>query len=121
MTDEQQQEAHAKDGWPVLAFPDAHAFEAWLEQHASDPTGLWLKIAKKASGIPTVTYDEAVDVALCFGWIDGQKNSYDAEYFLQRFGPRRPRSLWSKVNTRKFAGLTTGGRMRTRGLPRVER
>lgn len=121
MTDQQQHEAHAKDGWPILAFPDARAFEAWLEHHAGDPTGLWLKIAKKASGISTVTYDEAVDAALCFGWIDGQRNSYDADYFLQRFGPRRQRSLWSKVNTRRVAALIAAGRMRASGLAEVER
>ena len=114
-------ETHPKDGWPLVAFPDAAAFEAWLEDHASDPTGLWLKIAKKDSGIPTVTYSEAVDVALCFGWIDGQKNAYDGSWFLQRFGPRRPRSVWSKVNTERVAALIAAGRMRPSGMAEVER
>lgn len=80
-------ELHAKDGWPLIAFVDATAFEGWLHQHHEEPTGFWMKIAKKGSGIPSITYDEAVDVALCFGWIDGQKGSYDADWFLQRFSP----------------------------------
>jgi uncharacterized protein YdeI (YjbR/CyaY-like superfamily) len=80
-----------------------------------------LKIAKKASGIASITYDEAVDVALCFGWIDGQKNSYDGNWFLQRFSPRRPRSIWSKINTQKVQTLTEACRMRPAGLAAVEK
>ena len=114
-------ELHPKDGWPLIAFSDAAAFERWLDEHQRDATGLWLKIAKKASGIASITYDEAVDVALCFGWIDGQKNSYDGNWFLQRFSPRRPRSIWSKVNTQKVQTLTEAGRMRPAGLAAVEK
>lgn len=112
-------ELHAKDGWPLIAFVDATAFEGWLHQHHEEPTGFWMKIAKKGSGIPSITYDEAVDVALCFGWIDGQKGSYDADWFLQRFSPRRLRSIWSKVNTQKVQALTASGRMRPAGLAEV--
>ncbi len=114
-------ELHPKDGWPLIAFPDAAAFERWLDDHQHDTTGLWLKIAKKVSGIASITYDEAVDVALCFGWIDGQKGSYDRDWFLQRFSPRRPRSIWSKSNTKKVQALIEAGRMRPAGLAEVEK
>ena len=88
-----------KQDIPILPFPSQRAWESWLaEHHADTPKGLWLKIAKKGSGIPTVTYAEALDVALCYGWIDGQKGSYDETFFLQKFTPRRPRSRWSKIN-----------------------
>lgn len=87
--------------------------------HAAAP-GVWLKIAKKDSGIATVSYDQALDVALCHGWIDGQKRGFDAAYFLQRFTPRRPRSLWSKINIGKVAVLTAAGRMRPGGQREVD-
>lgn len=118
MTDVEQ---HPKDGWTLIAFTDAAAFECWLDEHQHDTTGFWMKIAKKASGISSITYDEAVDVALCFGWIDGQKGAYDANWFLQRFTPRRARSIWSKINTKKVAALTRAGRMRPSGLAEVEK
>jgi uncharacterized protein YdeI (YjbR/CyaY-like superfamily) len=105
---------------PILAFPSAAEWEAWLEQHA-ESAGAWLRIAKKASGIPTVTHAEALDVALCHGWIDGQRKSLDGDWFLQRFTPRRPRSNWSKVNRDKVAALEAAGRMRERGRAEVER
>lgn len=105
---------------PRLTFPSQAAFEAWLDAHHATTPGLWLQIAKKASGIPTVTYDEAVESALCFGWIDGQKGALDAQYFLQKFTPRRPRSLWSQINTRRVEALETQGRMRPAGLREVQ-
>ncbi|MBA2716289.1 MAG: YdeI/OmpD-associated family protein [Propionibacteriales bacterium] len=114
-------ELHPKDGRPLIAFADAGEFERWLDDNSQDSTGFWMKIAKKASGIPSITYDETVDVALCFGWIDGQKGAYDSAWFLQRFTPRRPRSIWSKVNTQKVAALTAAGRMRPAGLAEVEK
>lgn len=114
-------ELHAKDGLPVIAFADADRFERWLERTAPESAGLWLKIAKKASGIPSITYGEAVDVALCFGWIDGQKGSYDADWFVQRFTRRRPRSIWSRINTERVEALTGAGRMRPGGLAEVEK
>ena len=104
---------------PVKPFKDAAAFEKWLEKNVS-AAGLWLKIAKKDSGIASVTYAEALDVALCHGWIDGQKNAFDDEFFLQRFTPRRARSLWSKNNIAHVERLVAAGRMRAAGLREVE-
>jgi uncharacterized protein YdeI (YjbR/CyaY-like superfamily) len=105
----------------VLAFEsDAH-WEAWLQEHHATSDGVWVKIAKKGSGIPTVAYPEVLDTALCFGWIDGQRKALDDRYFLQRFTPRRARSRWSQVNRNKVAALTKAGRMRPAGLAEVER
>jgi uncharacterized protein YdeI (YjbR/CyaY-like superfamily) len=114
-------ERHPKDGCPLVPFANAGAFERWLEAAGEDSQGLWLKIAKKASGISSITYDEAVDVALCFGWIDGQTGTYDASWYVQRFTPRRRRSIWSKVNTQRVQALVAAGRMRPAGLAEVER
>lgn len=105
---------------PVLLFRDAAEWERWLEAHAEAP-GLWLKIAKKDSGVTSVNYQEALDVALCHGWIDGLKRSLDDKHFLQRFTPRKPRSLWSKINIGKVEQLTVAGRMKPGGLREVER
>lgn len=105
---------------PVLLFRDAAEWERWLEAHAEAP-GLWLKIAKKDSGVASVNYQEALDVALCHGWIDGLKRSLDDKHFLQRFTPRKPRSLWSKINIGKVEQLTVAGRMKPGGLREVER
>lgn len=111
-----------KGGLPVIPFASRGAWEAWLEEHhhvASE--GLWLKISKKSSGIESVSYAEALEAALCYGWIDGQRDSFDGEYFLQRFTPRRPRSKWSKVNVGKVTKLIEEGRMMPAGLREVER
>jgi uncharacterized protein YdeI (YjbR/CyaY-like superfamily) len=106
---------------PTIAFRTQAAFEEWLEaEHASAP-GLWVKFAKKGSGVESVTYPEARDSALCFGWIDGQAASLDETYWLQRFTPRRPRSRWSRINRERVAELTAAGRMRPAGLAEVER
>ncbi len=107
------------DALPVLPFATAAAWEAWLLEHPSAP-GLWLKIAKKASGIASVDYDGALDVALCHGWIDGQKRGFDEQYFLQRFTPRRPKGLWSKINIGHVERLIAAGRMCSGGLREVE-
>jgi uncharacterized protein YdeI (YjbR/CyaY-like superfamily) len=108
------------DDLPVVAFASADDFEAWLErEHLSSP-GVWVRIAKKGSGTPTVTYAEAVEVALCFGWIDGRKVRGDEVSWLQRFTPRRARSQWSQVNRDKVAGLSAAGRMRPAGTREVE-
>lgn len=104
----------------MIAFRDAAAFEAWLEEHAHDAAGVWLKLAKKSSGIPSLTDDEAVDVGLCFGWISGQRKALDDTHYLQKYVPRRPRSLWSRVNVDKVEALTAAGRMRPSGLAEVE-
>ena len=103
-----------------LEFADAPAFEAWLEQHADHQPGVWLKLAKAGTGIPSMTSDEAVDVGLCFGWISGQRKSLDEQYYLQKYVPRRPRSRWSMVNVRKVEALTAARRMRPSGLSEVE-
>ncbi|MDQ4096058.1 MAG: YdeI/OmpD-associated family protein [Actinomycetota bacterium] len=105
---------------PARAFDSAESWRAWLEKNHTDPDGLWVKIAKKGSGVPSITYDEALDVALCFGWIDGQKGKSQGDYWLQRFSPRRPRSRWSKRNTEKVERLIAEGLMTPAGLREVE-
>ena len=106
---------------PIVAFPSQDDWRAWLDEHHTDSPGVWLKIAKKATGIATVTHAEALDVALCYGWIDGQRNRFDDTWFLQRYTPRRPRSKWSQINRDKVADLTERGLMRPAGLREVER
>jgi uncharacterized protein YdeI (YjbR/CyaY-like superfamily) len=105
---------------PPTLFKNARAFETWLKrQHATSP-GLWLKIAKRGAEETSVTYPEAVEIALCWGWIDSQKKALDAHHFLQRFTPRRPRSVWSKINVEKVEALIQAGRMQAPGLAQVE-
>lgn len=104
---------------PTL-FKSAKAFEAWLKKHHGTSEGLWLKIAKRGADEASVTYLEAVEIALCWGWIDGQKKGLDEQHFLQRFTPRRARSVWSKVNVDKVAALIQAGRMLAPGLAQVE-
>ena len=104
---------------PIEHFVDAAAWERWLERHATSE-GVWLRIAKKDSGIASVSYAEALDVALCHGWIDGQKKGFDAQCFLQRFTPRRSRSTWSRINVAKIEVLVVAGRMRPAGMREVE-
>jgi len=104
----------------TIFFPDAAEFESWLAENVDHQPGVWLKIAKKSSGIPSLTDDEAVDVGLCFGWISGQRRSLDDEYYLQKYVPRRPRSRWSQVNVQKVEELAAAGRMRPSGLAEVE-
>jgi uncharacterized protein YdeI (YjbR/CyaY-like superfamily) len=110
-----------KDDLPVIAFPSQDDWRAWLDEQHATSEGLWLKVAKKDTGIATVTYDEALDVALCYGWIDGQRNRFDDTWFLQRFTPRRARSKWSQRNCAKVATLTDQGLMRPAGLREVDR
>jgi uncharacterized protein YdeI (YjbR/CyaY-like superfamily) len=109
------------DSLPVVSFEDTDAWDAWLTAHAADSPGLWLKIAKKGSAGRSISYSDALDVALCHGWIDGQKGRLDDEYWLQRFTPRKPGSKWSKINTERAAALIESGRMRPAGLREVER
>jgi len=90
---------------PIMPFASREAWEAWLEEEHATSDGLWLKIAKKGSGIETVTFAEALDAALCYGWIDSQRGGFDERFFLQRFTPRKPRSEWSQVNREKVAKL----------------
>jgi uncharacterized protein YdeI (YjbR/CyaY-like superfamily) len=104
----------------VIVFRDAAEFEAWLAENVDRNAGVWLKIAKKGSGVASLTDDEAVDVGLCYGWISGQRRALDEVYYLQKYVPRRPRSRWSQVNVRKVEELMAAGRMRPPGLTEVE-
>jgi uncharacterized protein YdeI (YjbR/CyaY-like superfamily) len=108
------------DELPIHLFADPDALEAWLEENHDSSEGLWLKIAKKGTGRSSVTYAEALELALCFGWIDSQKRGFDEEYFLQRFTPRRPRGRWSEINRDKAEALIAAQRMRPAGLAEVE-
>ena len=109
------------DHLPTIFLASAREWEEWLEaNHATSP-GVWLKIAKKDTGIESVRYPEVLESALCFGWIDGQREALDERYFLQRFTPRQPRSKWSKINREKAERLVPAGRMRPAGLAEVER
>jgi uncharacterized protein YdeI (YjbR/CyaY-like superfamily) len=102
-----------------LDFPDAAAWESWLVAQHAVRTDAWLRIAKRRSGLSSVTTAQAVEVALCYGWIDGQRKAYDDRSFLQRYCRRRPRSSWSQVNVAKVEALTAAGRMRAAGLAEV--
>lgn len=104
----------------VIAFRDAVEFETWLAENVDLSTGVWLKIAKKGSGVASLTDDEAVDIGLCYGWISGQRKALDDIYYLQKYVPRRPRSRWSQVNVRKVEELMATGRMRPPGIAEVE-
>jgi uncharacterized protein YdeI (YjbR/CyaY-like superfamily) len=104
----------------VIAFRDAVEFETWLAENVDLSTGVWLKIAKKGSGVASLTDDEAVDIGLCYGWISGQRKALDDVYYLQKYVPRRPRSRWSQVNVRKVEELMATGRMRPPGIAEVE-
>lgn len=101
-------------------FDDVNAWESWLDENHNINSGLWLRLAKKDSGVSSVTYDEALDVALCFGWIDGQRKALDAQHFIQRFTPRRKGSLWSKRNVNKVATLIESGKMRASGQAEID-
>lgn len=105
----------------ISSFASADAFEAWLDRHHDSSPGIWLKIRKKAPGVVALDYAQALDVALCFGWIDGQKAKFDDELWLQRFTPRKAKSRWSKINRDKVMALVERGLMRTSGLAEVER
>ena len=104
----------------AVLFKSAKAFESWLKKHHATSDGLWLKIAKRGAREPSVTYAEAVEIALCWGWIDGQKKGLDDQHFLQRFTPRRARSIWSKINVDKATALIKSGRMQAPGLAQIE-
>lgn len=110
-----------RDELEVLHFESQTQWRAWLGENFAAAPGLWMRFAKKGSGISSVTYAEALDVALCFGWIDGQVNKLDDQFYLQRFTPRRPRSRWSLINVGHVERLTTSGEMQAPGLAEVER
>jgi uncharacterized protein YdeI (YjbR/CyaY-like superfamily) len=105
---------------PVLGFGSAPAWQEWLEAEHASSAGCWLSISRKTAAEPSVSYADALEVALCFGWIDGQKRALDAEHWLQRFTPRKLGSRWSKINTSKAEALITAGRMRPAGQREVD-
>jgi uncharacterized protein YdeI (YjbR/CyaY-like superfamily) len=112
---------HPTNDLPVIQFEDQQTWAAWLDENHATSAGLWLRLAKKASGIPSVSYDQALEVALCYGWIDGQKKSDDQTWWLQKFTPRGAKSIWSKVNRQKAQKLIESGRMKPAGLEAIER
>jgi len=108
------------DPTKLKSFPSEAAFNKWLGANHAKQTELWLRIYKKGSGIPTVTNAQAIDVALCWGWIDGIRKAFDEESFLQRFSPRKPKSIWSQINRDKVARLIAEGRMTPHGQRHVD-
>ena len=108
-------------GLPVLPFPSREAFEAWLAMQPRDHPGLWVKLAKKDSGVDSVTHAGMVDACLAYGWIDGLINAWDAVYYVIRCTPRRPKSKWSRINVDRVEALAAEGRMTPAGLAEVER
>ncbi len=110
----------AKSGLLILAFPDQAAWEGWLQLHHGETEGVWLKIAKKGAGATSVNYDQALEGALCYGWIDSQIGAYDRQFYLHKFSPRRPKSKWSKMNCQKAEALIDAGRMQPAGLVQVQ-
>ena len=106
---------------PTRAFKDPKAWDSWLARNHATANGMWMRLAKKASGTKSITYPEAVEVALCYGWIDGLKRPESATTWLQRFTPRRPKSIWSEINREKALGLIASGRMQAAGLEQIER
>jgi uncharacterized protein YdeI (YjbR/CyaY-like superfamily) len=111
----------SKPEQPIVFFATPAELETWFDEHGEQSDGIWLKFAKKAAGTKSVVYAEALDVALCHGWIDGQVKRFDDNYYLQRFTPRRKRSNWSKINRGHVERLVAEGRMRPGGLREVER
>src|SRR6266567_116109 len=106
---------------PTLLFAKQKDWADWLRKNHVQSSGVWLKLAKKASGSPSVSYAEALEIALCYGWIDGQKKTYDESFWLQKFTPRGAKSIWSKINKTKAEDLIKSGRMKTAGLQAIER
>lgn len=106
---------------PILEFKTSESFETWLVENYDNSNGFWLKIFKKNSGEKTISYAEALDVALCYGWIDGQKQAFDEQAWLQKFCPRREKSIWSKINIGHVERLIQEGRMRPAGLKAIEK
>ena len=111
----------AGDDLPRIHFATPADWERWLEENHADVPGVWIKMARKAAGVPSVRYPEVLDSALCFGWIDGRRETLDERFFLQRFTPRRARSRWSVINREKAQRLIAEGRMRPAGLAEVQR
>lgn len=104
---------------PVILFQNQKAWDSWLVEHAGSSAGLWLRLAKKSANLESISYQEALEVALCYGWIDGQKKSFDEESWLQKFTPRGLKSIWSKINRAKALALIEQGRMQPFGLAAI--
>jgi uncharacterized protein YdeI (YjbR/CyaY-like superfamily) len=115
-----QKTSEERAGLPILAFADTSAFGAWLASQGASVPGLWLRLAKKGAARRTLTRSEAIDAALCHGWIDSQLDTYDEHSWLIRFTPRRPRSKWSELNRQRASDLLAEGRMRPAGLAQIE-
>jgi len=109
-----------RSGLPIIGFENATAFEAWLSKEPRDSKGLWLKLAKKGAAVASLSRQEAIDAALCHGWIDGQLDKYDGAYWLIRFTPRKRASKWSEVNRKRALELIAEGRMRPAGMAEIE-
>lgn len=105
---------------PILPFVSQAGFTNWLAENHDKSDGLWLKLAKKGTNVPSITYDEAVETSLCYGWIDSQKKGFDESFWLQRFTPRKPRSIWSRDNREKAEELIASGQMHPAGLAAIE-
>ncbi len=108
------------DTLPIISFESPSGWADWLSANHTQPAGIWLRFFKKASGVTSVTYAEALEEALCYGWIDGQANEYDDDSWLQKFTPRRKKSIWSKINTQHVERLIKEGRMKAAGLKEIE-
>ena len=106
---------------PIVPFADQVAWNKWLDKHHTTSVGIWIRIAKKGSGIPSVSHPEALDVALCYGWIDSQRKGYDEKTFIQKFTPRGARSIWSVINRDKAIALLESGKMMPAGVVEMER
>lgn len=113
-------ERHPADGWAVVPFETPQAFEAWLDTHHADESGLWVKFAKKGRGIASIRFPEALEVAMCFGWVDSKMHRYDDDYYVLRYQQRRPKSTWSERNKHIAEHLIADGRMRPSGLAQME-
>ena len=111
----------ASEDQKSIRFASAAEWERWLGENHRDCDGVWIKMAKTASGVDSVRYPEVLEIALCYGWIDGRREALDERFFLQRVTPRRPRSRWSRINRETAERLTSQGRMRPSGLAQVER
>jgi uncharacterized protein YdeI (YjbR/CyaY-like superfamily) len=110
----------SSDELPIIAFATQSAWEAWLAEHYADPNGIWLKISKKGADVPSISYAEALEGALCYGWIDGHKRALDEQHWLQKFTPRRAKSIWSQINCNKATALIEAGRIQPAGLRQIE-
>ena len=108
------------DDYPVKSFKSSSAFEEWLDKNHKKADGLWMKIAKANTGIKSIAFPDAIDIALCYGWIDGLRRALDEEYYIQKFTPRRGKSVWSVINKNKVAQLIQEGRMKEAGLAAID-